>query len=52
MITLGKRGKKYMNQVKEFGNMGTGGGTLWITQATKNFMNNLNQKLNKIEQVK
>lgn len=28
MITLGKRGKKYMNQVKESGNMGTGGGTL------------------------
>ena len=26
--TLGKRGKKYMNQVKESGNMGTGGGTL------------------------
>ena len=28
MITLGKRGKKYMNQVKESGNMGTGGYTL------------------------
>jgi hypothetical protein len=28
MITLGKRGKKYMNQVKESGNMGTGGGTV------------------------
>lgn len=28
MITLGKRGKKYMNQVKESGNMGTGGGTI------------------------
>ena len=28
MITLGKRGKKYMKQVKQSGNMGTGGGTL------------------------
>ena len=28
MITLGKRGKKYMNQVKESGNMETGSGTL------------------------
>lgn len=28
MITLGKRGKKYMNQVKESENLGTGGGTL------------------------
>jgi hypothetical protein len=28
MITLGKRGKKYMNQVKESGNMGTGGGRI------------------------
>lgn len=28
MITLGKRGKKYMKQVKKSGNMGTGGGTL------------------------
>ena len=50
MITLGKRGKKYMNQVKGSGNMRTGGGTISITQVTKNykkdFMNNLNQKLN------
>ena len=28
MITLGKRGKKYMTKVKESGNMGTGGGRL------------------------
>lgn len=28
VITLGKRGKKYINQVKESGNLGTGGGTL------------------------
>jgi hypothetical protein len=28
MITLGKRGNKYMDQVKESGNIGTGGGTL------------------------
>lgn len=28
MITLGKRGKKYISQVKESGNMGTGGGRL------------------------
>ena len=28
MITLDKRGKKYINQVKESGNMGTGVGTL------------------------
>ena len=41
-----------MNQVKESRNMGTDGGTRWITQATKNFMNNLNQKLNKVEQNK
>ena len=31
MITLGKRGNKYMDQVKESGNMGTARGTLWIT---------------------
>lgn len=28
MITVGKRGHRYMNQVKESGNMGTGGGAI------------------------
>ena len=28
IITMGKRGHKYMDQVKESGNMGTGGGTI------------------------
>jgi hypothetical protein len=28
MITLGKRDKKYMNQVKDTGNMGTRGGKI------------------------
>ena len=45
MITLGKREKKYMNQVKESGNMRTGGGTLWITQAAQKDVNNLIEQL-------
>lgn len=28
LITIGKRGHRYMDQVKESGNMGTGGGTI------------------------
>ena len=52
MISLGKRGTPYMNKVKESGNMGTAGSRLLITQARKTFMNNLNQKLKKIEQDK
>jgi 3,4-dihydroxy-2-butanone 4-phosphate synthase len=28
LITMGKRGDRYMDQVKESGNMGTGGGTI------------------------
>ena len=28
MITVGKRGRRYMDQVKESGNMGTGGATI------------------------
>jgi len=28
LITMGKRGHKYMDQVKKYGNMGTGEGTI------------------------
>ena len=36
MITLGKRGKKYMDAVKASGNMGTGGGRLLIITNSSN----------------
>lgn len=41
LITLGKRGNRYMNQVKESGNMGTAGGTLQDTS----IQNSSNEKL-------
>ena len=40
---MGKRGHKYMDQVKESGNMGTGGGTIEIKNI--NTKNSTNEKL-------
>lgn len=36
IITIGKRGKRFMDKVKEDGNMGTGGGRLKNPKDSKN----------------